>query len=116
LRSIVAMEVAAKIAQRVAVAVGARLGASAGVFGTSISSGWATLGISILAAIVVDMSVDWFAKLAGYDPVGQVAEKVEETLGQVQSLLIDGDPEAMQYYMKLRTLEKGWPPWSSQSP
>jgi hypothetical protein len=75
--------VAEKIAVRILTAVATRLGASAGIMAVGTTSGAATFGIGLVAAIVLDITVDWLLKVAGYDPEGQVAAKVNGTLDGV---------------------------------
>lgn len=43
--------------------------------------------------------------MAGYDPVARVSEKVQAVLGQVRSLLVDGNPEARQALEQLRNMQ-----------
>jgi hypothetical protein len=102
--SLIGGEVAAIIAVRVGVAVATKLGIDAGILGTGAASSWATLGVGLAAAIVVDLTVEWVMKAAGYDPVTAVASKVESTLDHVRTLIIDGDPEAFDDYHQLRRL------------
>jgi hypothetical protein len=102
--SLIGGEVAAVIAMRVGVAVATKLGIDAGILGTGAASSWATLGLGLAAAIVVDLTVEWAMKVAGHDPVTAVASKVESTLDQVRTLIIDGDPEAFDDYHQLRRL------------
>ncbi|MBA4017244.1 MAG: hypothetical protein C0483_08730 [Pirellula sp.] len=103
--SFVAGEVAAQVAVRVATAVAARLGVSAGVLGTGAAAGWATFGLGLVAAVVVDVAISHVAKMAGYDPVARVSERVEAVLRDVRSLLIDGNPEARALYEQMRQME-----------
>jgi hypothetical protein len=102
--SLVAGEVAAVIAVRVATAVATRLGISGGVLGVGAASGWATFGIGLVAAVVIDFAIDKAAKAAGYDPVVKVSQKVDEVLSQVRTLLIDGDPDARMTLEKLKQM------------
>lgn len=103
--SFVAGEVAAQVAVRVATAVASRLGVSAGVLGTGAAAGWATFGVGLVAAVVVDAAISQAAKMAGYDPTARVSEKVQAVLGQVRSLLVDGNPEARQALEQLRNMQ-----------
>ena len=73
------------------------------------ASSWATLGVGLAAAIVVDLTVEWVMKAAGHDPVTAVASKVESTLGHVRTLIIDGDPEAFDDYHQLNRLAESDP-------
>jgi hypothetical protein len=105
----VAGEITKDIAVRVLVAVATRLGVTAGLVSGGAASSWATLGIGLIAAIVVDIAFDRIAGLAGYDPVDQVAAKVNGTLDQVRSLLVDGDPEKVKEYANLRKVQESDP-------
>jgi len=103
--SFVAGEVAAVVAVRIASAVATRLGISAGVLSTGAASSWATFGLALAAAVVVDVAISQIISLAGYDPVDAVAEKVQAALNQIRSLLVDGNPEALAAYEKLRRMQ-----------
>jgi hypothetical protein len=98
-------EVAAQVALRVGLAVAERFGVSAGILGAGAASGWATFGLGLVVAIGLDFTVDGLLHLAGHDPEGQVAAKVEETLWRLQRLIVAGDPEAVLSYQKLRNME-----------
>jgi len=104
--SMVGADVAGAIALRVASTVLARLGVSGGVLSVGAGSSWATLGIGLVAAIVVDLGIDWGMKALGNDPVGQIAQKVDATLVRVQTLLLEGDTQAQAAYARLRELER----------
>ncbi len=90
----VGSEIGVAIASRILTAVAARLGVSGGILTTGAASGVATLGAGLVAAFVVDMALDWVLKKAGYDPAGDIASKVNETLDKVESLLVEGDGAA----------------------
>jgi hypothetical protein len=92
--SFVAADIAANISLRILTAVTARLGVSAGILGTGAALSVETLGVGLAAAFVADMGLDWIIHQAGYDPEGDVARKVCETLDKVQTLLLEGDPES----------------------
>lgn len=107
--SLVGGEVAAQIAVRVATAVATRLGVSAGVLSAGAASSWATFGIGLVAAVVVDYALEKAVKAAGYDPVERIAARVNAILDQVQSMLVNGDPDAVATYAKLSTLARDDP-------
>jgi hypothetical protein len=102
--SLIGGEVAAIIAVRVGVAVATKLGIDAGILGAGAASSWATLGVGLAAAIVVDLTLEWMMKVAGHDPVTAVATKVETTLHHVRELIIDGDRDAFDDYHQLKRL------------
>jgi hypothetical protein len=92
--ALVGGEVAAQLALRIGAATAQRLGASAGVFGTAISSSWATIGVGLAAAIAVDAFVDSALSAAGYDPEAVVSEKIAAGLANLEQFVMFGDSEA----------------------
>lgn len=84
--SLVAGEVLAQVA--------VRLGVSAGLLGTGAASGWATFGIGLLAAIVVDQIVsrlwDYFAS-----PELELAIELSKSLSELKKLICQGDSETI---------------------
>lgn len=107
--SFIGGEAAAQVAVRIGTAVAARLGVSAGVLGAGASSSWATFGLGLAAAVVVDVAIEKVAKVAGYDPERAITERVNLLLEQLNTMLRDGDPEAVAEYAKLLTLSTGDP-------
>lgn len=107
--SLVGGEVAAQIAVRVGTAVAARLGVSAGILGAGAASSWATFGVGLVAAVVVDAALEKAVRAAGYDPEQRVAERVNGVLDQVRSMLVDGDPAAVSTYATLLRLARDDP-------
>lgn len=85
-------ELAARIAIRVLSSVATRLGVSAGILGAGASTSWATFGLSVLAAIVVDQAVGWIINWAT-DPVGKLEERVSQMLDEVCNLIVEGEGE-----------------------
>jgi hypothetical protein len=104
--SVVGGEVAAVIAVRVATAVATRLGVSAGILGVGATSGWATFGIGLVAAVAVDFVIDKAARAAGYDPIETIAGRVKKVLDDVRTMLVDGDPEAVAAHTKLTAMAR----------
>jgi hypothetical protein len=105
----VAADAAVMIAERVAAAVAARMGVTSVLAGAGATSGWATFGVGLVACVVLDIAVDWLLKLTGYDPESKVAARVDGTLDNVCSRLIEGDPEAWKAYRALRILQRDDP-------
>jgi hypothetical protein len=101
----VGWDIATTIFLRVGAAVATELGVDSTLLAAGAASSWETFGIGLAAMIVVDIAVDWLEKLTGHDPAAAVALKVDGTLDRVRSLLIDGDPEAIRIYRKLRRME-----------
>ncbi len=99
----VAGEVAARIAIRVLTAVATRLGVSAGILTAGASASWATFGLSVLAAIVVDQAVGWIINWAA-DPVGKLEARVREMLDDTCKLVVDGEGDARGLRVELQRL------------
>jgi hypothetical protein len=93
LASFIASDIATNITIEILSVAAARLGIEAGILGSGMASGAATLGIGLVAAILADQLLDWILNAAGYDPAGAIAAKVCESLDGVETLLLDGDPE-----------------------
>lgn len=96
-------ELAARIAIRVLSSVATRLGVSAGILGAGASASWATFGLSVLAAIVVDQLVDWIISRAT-DPVGELEERVTQMLDEVCKLVVEGEGELQGLRAELQKL------------
>lgn len=107
--SLIGGEIAATVALRALAAAGAKLGVSGAVLSGGAASAWASFGVGLVAAIVVDLGIDWTIRQAGHDPEGQIAAQVGETLDHVESLLIEGDREALDVYRKLRQMARADP-------
>lgn len=90
----VASDIAATLTISLMAACAERLGISAGVLGTGMASGAATLGLGIAAGFLVDALLDQMLAWCGYDPTGNIAQKVCETLKRFEDLLLEGDPSS----------------------
>jgi len=87
-----------------------RLGVSSGILGAGAASTVASLGLGLLAGYLIDMVVEWLLKeVFKYDPVREIARKVNESLEQMRKSLIDGDTAAGGTYEKLRQLQRSDP-------
>jgi hypothetical protein len=109
--SFVGSEIAAQIVMEHGVSLAARLGVSGGILGVGASSGIATFGVGLIAGLLVDMALDWVIRQAGYDPEGEIAAKVEQSLNQLESLILEGEKAAHKEYDDSRWNE--WWSWSS---
>ena len=92
--SFVAADIAANISLRILTAVTARLGLSGGILGSGAALSIETLGVGLVAALLVDKVIDFAMHQAGYDPEGDIALKVGQALDQVEAMLLDGEPES----------------------
>jgi hypothetical protein len=108
LTSFIASDIAANIAVRILAAVTARLGLSAGILGTGAALTVETLGVGLVAAFLADMALDWAMHKAGYDPEGDIARKLCDSLDKVEALLLDGDPgsETLGLRAELKRLQQ----------
>jgi len=101
----VASEVAARIAIRVLTAVATRLGVSAGILTAGASASWATVGLSVLAAIVIDHAVGWIINWAT-DPVGKLETRIKEMLDETSKLVVNGEREMRGLRAELQRLNE----------
>ncbi|MGA8611150.1 MAG: hypothetical protein WB760_05445, partial [Xanthobacteraceae bacterium] len=92
--SFIASDIAAQISLRILTAVTARLGLSGGILGSGAALSVETLGVGLVAAVLVDKLLDVVMHRAGYDPEGDIANKVCEALDKVEAMLLDGGPES----------------------
>jgi len=92
--SFIATDIASNISLRILTAVTARLGLSGGILGSGAALSVETLGVGLVAALLVDKLIDFVMHKAGYDPEGDVANKVCEALDKVEAMLLDGELES----------------------
>jgi hypothetical protein len=98
----VGSEIATKIVFHVASAIGIRVG----IVSLGAASSWATLGAGLVVAIALEFIIDEVEKLLGHDPETAVANKIEEALERMRVTFVEGDPEAVEVYHRLRELER----------
>ncbi len=91
-------EIASIIVIEIGATLATSLGVSGGILSAGAGAGIATFGVGLVAAILVDMALDWVIRQQGYDPEGEIAGKVIETLNKLESLILDGKPGAIQSY------------------
>ena len=102
---LIGSEVATQVAIRVGLAVAERLGVSAGILSAGAASSWATFGVGLVVAVLLDFAVDGFLHVAGHDPEGQVAAKMSDALTRLRDMIVAGVPEAVEAHQKLRSLQ-----------
>lgn len=105
LASLVAGDVAAGIAGSVLGTVATRLGISSGLLAAGAGASWATLGLSIVAAVIADQIIDFAIDLV-HDPTGSLAARVDEMLANVGRLIAEGDGERPGLRAQLTTFDK----------
>jgi len=90
LQSDAAREIASIVAGEVLAFVAVKIGVSAGILSAGAGSSWATLGVGFVVGVIVDQIVswvwDWWA-----DPTGDLAEKMNNQLDSIHTLMIEGD-------------------------
>lgn len=88
----VGKEFAAQIAGQVLVRAAARLGVSGGILAAGATTSWATFGVGVAVALVIDLMVsaiwDWVE-----DPRGQLADQMNIKLEEIRHMIVDGDTE-----------------------
>jgi len=91
--TMLASEIATVVAVRVGAAIAARMASTGTIAAFSTGSSPYTLGLSIVAGIIIDQIVtwvwDWYA-----DPKGNLSKKLNETLDQMSVGAIDGTEKA----------------------
>ena len=92
LRADVAAELLTLITTEVLMQVAARMGVTGAIVGTGAAASWATLGISVIVALIVDQIVTWvWDRLA--DPRGTLAADLNAKLVEIHRLIVYGtDP------------------------
>jgi hypothetical protein len=106
--SMVGSEIATTLLTEIGVSVASELGISGGVLTLTATSAVFTLGIGIL----VDMILDWAIRQAGYDPEGQIAAKVVESLDQLERIILEGGSKTKQRYEDAQSDWTWSLPWS----
>ncbi len=96
--SFVGSEIAAQVVIEIGVALAADLGISGGILGTGAYAGTMTFGVGLVAGILVDMTLDFVIRQAGYDPEGEIAAKVVATLDHLERVILEGDEKTREQY------------------
>ena len=108
--SFVGAEIAAQLLVEIGASLATELGISGGILGAGASSGVVTFGVGLVAGILVDMALDWVIRQAGYDPEGEIAAKVIESLDHLERLILEGDLKTKERYASAK-----WRTWSFSS-
>ena len=103
LARLVGTEITTAIAVTVVRAAATRLGVSATIEGIGASGSPETLGISIIAGLIIDQLagwvIDWY-----YKPEEQITRSLNEELDQLSKLIIEGDDKTLGLKQRLATL------------
>ncbi len=108
--SFVGQEIAMMLLVEIGVSLATELGVSGGILGAGASSGVATFGVGLVAGILVDMALDFVIRQAGYDPEGEIAAKVIDSLDRLERLILEGDTKTKERYESAK-----WKTWSFSS-
>ena len=100
--SFVGSEIAATLAMEIGVSLATELGISGGILGAGATSGAMTFGVGLVAGILVDMTLDWIIRQAGYDPEGEIAAKVVQSLDDLERVILEGDKKTNERYGNAR--------------
>ncbi len=84
--------VAGEVATTILTSLATRLGASSGLMLAGAGSSWATFGLSIVAAIVIDQAIGLVMDEV-HDPIGQLDARIDLLLTNLCRLVISGDGE-----------------------
>jgi hypothetical protein len=93
LRADVTREAVSLVAGEVLTMVAVRLGVSGGILAAGAGSSWATFGVGLVVAVIVDQVVSWVWDW-WRDPEGDVSRTMNAKLDQIRRLIIDGDGNA----------------------
>lgn len=94
LRADLAGELVSTIAGEVLAQVAVRLGVSAGILGAGAATSWASFGVGLVVAAIVDQLVTWiWHRIA--DPVANLAAELNGKLAELRRLIVAGSPSTM---------------------
>ena len=110
--SFVGSEIAATMLVEIGASLAVEFGISGGILGAGAGSGLATFGVGLVAGILVDMTLDWIIRQAGYDPEGEIAAKVIQSLDDLERVILHGDKESNETYRSANFLAR-WVPFPS---
>jgi hypothetical protein len=94
----IAGDIATALLLEVGASLATELGISSSVLGAGAYAGVFTAGVTFIAALLVDMALDWVIRQAGYDPEGEVAAKVTQSLDRLERVILEGDPKTLERY------------------
>ena len=93
LRADVTREAVSLVAGEVLTMVAVRLGVSGGILAAGAGSSWATFGVGLVVAVIVDQVVSWVWDW-WRDPEGDVSRKMNDKLDEIRTLIVEGDGAA----------------------
>jgi|SRR5579872_574946 len=87
------LELVSYVAGEVLTSATFSLGASTGILSAGAASGVVSLGVGLVVGIIVDAVISW-AYDAMYDPVGQLATRIDQTLFELEETILKGSNDA----------------------
>jgi len=87
----ISADVAAQLLTPIFLSVAGRLGVSASITGNGLVVGAASLGLGIVAGLVIDMFLDYLLQVIGYDPVTDIEDDMDLYLDLFRGVLVFGD-------------------------
>lgn len=93
LRADVTRETVSLVAGEVLTMVAVRLGVSGGILAAGAGSSWATFGVGLVVAVIVDQVVSWVWEW-WRDPQGDVTRTMNGKLDEIRRLIVEGDGTA----------------------
>ncbi len=93
LRGDVGREIVGFIVSEILTVTAAQLATSAGILGTGAATGWASFGTGLIVGFVVDAVVSEIYNQQ-FNPVGELSAKLNASLNQMESLILQGTPDS----------------------
>lgn len=100
-RGMVAREIVSYLGGEVLALAAAKLATSAGILGVGAGTGTVTFMGGLIVGIIVDYVVSW-AYDAAYDPIGEITNRLNDTLSELESVILSGDGSAPGLEKRLR--------------
>ena len=102
LQEAIAGDIVSTIAGEVLAQVAIRMGVRAGFLGAGAAAGTVTLGVGLLAGLIVDHVWDWYS-----DPKANLAGEIDKKLDEVNRLLADGLRQRLREFSRKQSGIRG---------
>ncbi|MBX9656751.1 hypothetical protein K2Y11_24295 [bacterium] len=104
-RGMVGRQIVSYVSGQVLMAAGTKLATSAGILGVGAGTGTVTAMGGLVLGVIVDCVVSW-AYDSLYDPVGEIRDHLNNTLSELETLIIGGDDSIPGLEQQLRDYTK----------
>ena len=101
LQEAIAADIISTIAGEVLAQVAIRMGVRAGFLGAGAAAGTVTLGVGLVAGLIVDHVWDWYS-----DPKTNLAGEIDKKLDELNRLLVDGSADVKGLRERLRAFSR----------